>query len=150
MGKVEVYRPYIEKIVKEYLSLDDLVVADNGDIPVRIGSARYIVRLTDGEPPLMRVFSVLLEEVEDNPDIYKELNSINCNIVSARVFYLVDDKIIVCAMEVPAETVDKEELAHACWAVGTLAEWADTDLQKKFGGKMAFDDEKPEEQPTDV
>jgi hypothetical protein len=34
--------------------------------------------------------------------------------------------------------------------VGTLAEWADTDLQKKVGGKMAFEDDAPGDQPTEV
>ena len=150
MAKVDVYRPYVEKTVKEYLGLDNLIVADNGDIPVRYGSAQYLIRLMDGDPPLMRVFAVLLEEVEDNPDLYKELNTINSNIVSARLFYLPADKIVVAATEVPVETLDKEELAHCCWAVGTLAEWADTELHKKFGGKMRFDDDKPDEQPTDV
>ena len=150
MGKAEVFRPYIEKTIKEYLGLDSLVVADNGDIPIRLGSARYIVRLLDRDPPLVNVYSVLLSEVEEKPEIYKELNTININIVSARVFYIPEEKIIVAATEIPAETADKEDLAHACWAVGTLAEWADTDLQAKFGGTMSFEDDKPGDEPTDV
>ncbi len=139
MSKIEMYRPYIEKICKEYLGLEELIVDDNGDIPIRLGSSRYIVRLIDDPMDLVRVFAVAVYGATESPELYKELNRINSNIVSARIFYLEGN--IVAVSETPAESCDKEDFAHLCWAVGTLADGVDQDLQKQFGGELAFKEE---------
>lgn len=142
VARVEVLRPYVEKTVREYLQIpadQQLVVDDQGDIPIRWGSAVYYVRLLERDPVLVRVFSQLLTKVPKTPELLGELNRINGDIVSARVFWM--DDMVVAATELPAETMDAGDLSHACWAVGSLADWADTDLQAKFGGEKALADE---------
>ena len=58
-------KPYVEKVVAEYLGTPqgDLHVDDDGSIPIRRGSTAYFVRLLDGEPPLVQVYSTMLYEV---------------------------------------------------------------------------------------
>ena len=36
-------------------------------------------------------------------------------------------------------------MSHACWSVGSLADWADTELHEQFGGEMVFPDDAPED-----
>jgi len=134
-------RGRFEQVVRSYLELgpgEDLIVDDDGDIPIRYESAMYFVRLVDREPPLVQVFAYVLRDVAKSEALLDALNEINQQIVTARVFWYNDN--VVAAAETPAESVDVEELTHLCWAIGSLAAWADTDLQRQYGGRMAGTD----------
>jgi hypothetical protein len=141
MARIDVLRPYVEKIVAEYLELDgDLVVDDDGTIPIHRGSARYVVRLLDAQPsPIVQVYSSLLSGVKRSSKLLAKLNEINADIWFGRMFHLGDQVIV--AVEMVAETLDKEELAAACDAIGAIADARDTELHDAFGGSMAFTDE---------
>jgi hypothetical protein len=45
---------------------------------------------------------------------------------------------VVAATEIPAETMDAGDLAYACSIVSSLADWVDTVLMIRFGGRTAF------------
>jgi Putative bacterial sensory transduction regulator len=139
MVRIDVLRPYIDKTVKEFLGVDSVVVDSDGDIPIRFESAIYYIRLLDRDPALVRVFSVFLRGVEKSPALFEALNQINADVVSARVFWAGGD--VYAVTEIVAETMDPDELKHACWAVGSLAAWADTDLQSRFGGQLNLSDD---------
>ncbi len=54
-SKAEILRPYVESVVREYLEIPEggeLKKDDDGDIPIRWGSAVYYVRLVDRDPVL--------------------------------------------------------------------------------------------------
>lgn len=141
-SKAEILRPYVESVVREYLEIPEggeLKKDDDGDIPIRWGSAIYYVRLVDRDPVLVRVFSVVLRGVELSHELLQELNETNQNVVSARVFWADGD--IVASLELPAETLDAGDFSYAAWAVGSLADWADTELQPRFGGEKMLEDE---------
>jgi hypothetical protein len=141
MARIDVLRPYVEKIVAEYLELEgDLVVDDDGSIPIHRGSARYVVRLLDAQlGPIVQVYSSLLSGVKQSSKLLAKLNEINADIWFGRMFHM-EDQVIV-AVEMVAETLDKEELAAACDAIGAIADARDTELHDAFGGSMAFADE---------
>jgi Putative bacterial sensory transduction regulator len=136
MARADDYRIRVEQACKNYLDVDELYVDDDGDIPIRAGSAVYYVTVLEGDVPLVRVYSYLLRDVAATPPLYERLNRLNQSIVSARVFW--QEGNIVAATEVVADGLDEHELAHACWAVGTLADWADDDLQRDFGGRTSY------------
>ena len=142
MARVEVLRPYVEKIVAEFLELEPgkLVVADDGSIPVQRGSARYLVKLVDSEPgPIVQIWSVLLSDVKVSATLLTKINEINAGIWFGRMFH-VDEQVIV-ATELVAETMDKDELAAACTNIGSIADARDTELHEALGGTMSFPDE---------
>jgi hypothetical protein len=60
------------------------------------------------------------------------------------VFFVKDDDAatgrVVAATEIPAESMDLGDLAHACSAIASLADWVDTTLMIRFGGRTAFSD----------
>jgi Putative bacterial sensory transduction regulator len=139
-----VLRPHVEQTLRTYLGLepsDTLTVDPDGDIPVRRGSALYYVSLLDHDPVLVRVWSIVLEAVEADAvaDLLVELNDVNATILGARVF-LASDRVIA-ATELRADTLDLDELADACDAIGALADWIDNTLQIRFGGRRHFRDD---------
>ncbi len=69
MARIEIIRPYVEKVVAEYLGVEKLAVHDDGSIPVQIGSASYFVRLLDGKPPMLQVYSPVVYEVPKSPEL---------------------------------------------------------------------------------
>ena len=138
MSEIEAVRPRFERVVREYLELGDgeqLIIDEDGDIPVRYESAMYFMRLVDRDPALVQVFAYVLRDVQSSESLLEALNSINQQIVTARVFWFENN--VIAAAETPVSTVDVDELRHLCWAIGSLAAWADTDLQGRFGGRMA-------------
>jgi hypothetical protein len=139
MDPREALRPHVENIVRAYLGLaagEDLAVDGDGDIPVRSGSAMYYVSLLDREPVLVRVWSIVLDEIETSADLLEELNEMNSSIVAARVFST--GRRIVAATELRADTLDAAELAFACDSIGALADWIDNTMQIRFGGETHF------------
>src|SRR5437588_13069101 len=139
MDPREGLRPHVEQIVRAYLGLepgDELTVDTDGDIPVRTGSAMYYVSLLDRDPVLVRIWSIVLEEIDLTPDLLEELNDINASIVAARVFHT--ERRIVAASELRADTLDAAELAFACDSIGALAHWIDNPAQTRFGGETHF------------
>lgn len=141
----DTYRVYVQALARETLGLDpdeDLTVEANGDIPIRLGSAMYRISVLEQDPPLVRVWSRILHHVEGSAELLEEINDLNRGIVSARVFFVKDDDAatgrVVAATEIPAETMDLGDLAHACSAIASLADWVDTTLMIRFGGRTAF------------
>jgi hypothetical protein len=144
---LDTYRAYVQSLAREILELadaDDLTVEGNGDIPIRLGSALYRITLLEQDPPLVRVWARILQNVEHSADLLEELNDLNRNIVSARVFFVPNDDAatgrVIAATEIPAESMDAGDLAHACSAVSSLADWVDTTLMVRFGGHTTFSD----------
>lgn len=136
----------VHAMIANYLRLPDgesPPINPDGDISIRWESALYFIRLLDKAPPLLQVSCTVLRTVEKSPSLLEELNIINGGIVSARVYW--ESGEVIAATELLADKTGIEELAHACWAVGSLAAWADTELHEQFGGEMVFPDDAPED-----
>lgn len=129
-------RPYLEQVLKAHLGVDELVTDGDGDYPIRYGSAKYFVRLSDEQPPVVRVYSHVLVGVKGTAKLYQALNRINQHISFARVFH--QGRAVLVATELLAETLDPEELAMACRSIANLADEHDTELQAAFGGETMF------------
>src|SRR5438067_7538504 len=140
VARIDVIKPYVEKVVAEYLGTPqgDLHVDDDGSIPIRRGSTAYFVRLLDGEPPLVQVYSTMLYEVPKSPELLERLNEINAATMFAKAFWTGEQ--IVVATEMVADSIDKDQIANACGIVGSVADHYDDELQETFGGKRIFNE----------
>lgn len=108
-----------------------------GPVAIRSGSALVLVRLVDGDPPLLRVFSPLLREVDRSDDLLVELNEINAHLSFLRLFWR--DGTVFAATELLATSLDEAALANACDALCDLADYYDDRLHTRFGGTLAYD-----------
>lgn len=141
MARLEVLRPFVEQTLAQYLGLEKVQVWDDGTIPIRAGSTVVNVRLMEGEgdKPLLQVYSPLLHDIERTPALLERLNEMNTQLAFTRAFWL--DRQVILARDLLAETLDKEQVSHACSYVSLAADFWDETLKKDFGGELFFNEE---------
>jgi hypothetical protein len=132
---IEELRKLVLAAVRDGSGNPGLACAENGDIGLRFGSAAVYVRVLEG-PPCVRMFSPVLENVEENDRLLDRLNELNVEMRLVR-FFLMEGRVIV-AMEMFVEPFVAEHVKRACLVLGSLADEFGGTLQKEFGGKRAF------------
>jgi hypothetical protein len=140
--RLEVLQPFIEKTVAEYLGVDDVQVWEDGTIPIRSGTTVVNVRLVQGQNashPILQVYSPLLSEVDSSPELLSKLNDVNANLSFVRAFWT--DRQVILAMELLAESLDRDQVAHAVSLVSLAGNFWDSELNRAFGGRTYFTDE---------
>ena len=116
----------------------NLAPDEDGDIPIRVGSALMFVRGVVGRPPLVQVFSPIVRGVDLTPALLEALNDINRKVLFGRAFWT--DREIVVAMEITALGITPEQIAFACVQLGNLADHLDDRLRGRFGGTTVFEE----------
>jgi hypothetical protein len=142
MTRLEVLRPFVEQTVAEYLGIEKVQVWEDGTIPIRSGSTIVNVRLVQGENPsrpILQVYSPLLSELDSSAELLTKLNEVNANLTFVRAFWT--DRQVILAMELLAETLDRDQIAHAVSLVSLAGNFWDSELNKAFGGKTYFAEE---------
>jgi hypothetical protein len=117
--------------VRDFLHIDDVVRDHLGDIPIRVGDVRMIVRTLDGPSLAIRVFSPVLRDVAGGPALLEAINEANMRLRYARVLW-VDQEVLVAA-EVPGAHAMPELVSLMCTEVCGLAESVGEDLGARFG-----------------
>jgi hypothetical protein len=142
MSKAEMVRAYTESLLEQILGIEKLEPDRDGDYPVRYQSALYYVRIVPGEHdnPVVQVFAVVLAETRSSPELFEELNQINCHLRFARAFWVRDQVLI--ESEIVGEAMSLVGFANACDTVAGAADYFGPRLTERFGGKTAFADEK--------
>jgi Putative bacterial sensory transduction regulator len=143
--RLEVLQPFVEKTVAEYLGAEDVHVWEDGTIPIRSGTTVVNVRLVQGEDParpMLQVYSPLLSEVDGSPELLAKLNDVNAKLSFVRAFWT--DRTVILAMELLAESLDRDQVAHAVSLVSLAGDFWDSELNESFGGSTYF-----AEEPTD-
>lgn len=132
-------RNRVRALVAEYLDADspavDLV---DGPVTLRSGTAMVYIRLIDGGPPVLRVYSPLLRHVERSGDLLAELNDLNARLSFLRLFWR--DGTVFAATELLATALTTESLRHACDTVADTADYYDERLEPRYGGEKAYED----------
>jgi type III secretion system-like peptide-binding chaperone len=148
MTRLEVLQPFVEKTIAAYLGIEEVKVWDDGTIPIRSGSTIVNVRLMEGDRPghpVLQVYSPLLSDLDGSPDLFTKLNEVNANLTFVRAFWL--DRQVILVMELLAENLDKDQVAHAVSLMSLAANFWDSELEKTFGGTTYFAEEPPPADP---
>jgi hypothetical protein len=127
----------VEAALATFIGIPRVRPDQDGDYPMRSGSAIYFVRILEGVPPAIGVFSPVLRDVQPSPALFEALNDINRRIRHARIF--VDHATVYVALELPAIGLTPEHVAFGCNQLGGLADDLDDLLHGRFGGEVAFD-----------
>jgi len=135
---------WLEDTLARELEVDEIVRDEDGDIPVRWGSAMVYVSVmgVGTELQVIRVFAPLLKDFTVKPEVYEAVNSINRQIPFAKA--IVDPEIgqIVLAADLFVfDQMSSEQLMATIELVGENADHFDTMLQKRFGGTTMFEDD---------
>ena len=140
MADTDKLRQRLEEMLKDHLGVTELVTDDEGDYPVRAGSAKYYVSLDgDTEPTSVRVYAQILVGVSASPGLYETLNAVNGHITYGRMFHR--GETVFAATELVAETMDPEELAQSCRSIAGLADEYDDLFKVQFGGIRMFEED---------
>lgn len=135
--ELEAFRAMVEAALQRLVSNDQLVTDADGDWPIRLGSAMTFVRVVDGLPPSLQVFSILLRDVPVNAELLAELNLINARLRYVRVF--AGQRAVIASLELPAVGLTHDAVAFACMELGNVADHLDDQLHGRFGGTIAFE-----------
>ncbi|HEX5827868.1 MAG TPA: hypothetical protein VFY23_10130 [Candidatus Limnocylindrales bacterium] len=131
------FRATVERALMAALHADHLVTDDDGDWPIRLGSAMTYVRVVDGLPPALQAFSVLLRGVAVTAELLSELNSINARLRYVRVYAV--ERAVIASLELPAVNLAPEAIGFAVVELGNVADALDDQLKGHFGGTVMFD-----------
>lgn len=129
--------PLVEDGLRRWLGVEDLVRDDDGDYPCRVGSAMVYIRLVDGVPPVVVVFSPILRDIAESPELVAALNEVNSRIRFGRVFWA--ERTVLAATELTAVDITADQVALACLELGNLADVLDGVLHGRFGGRPMFE-----------
>jgi hypothetical protein len=128
--------PLVEKALVSGLGVEKVFRDEDGDYPIRVGSALIFLRLLGGVPPLVQLFGPVLRGVAASPVLFEALNEINSRVRFARAFWANDQ--VVVAMELTSVDLAPEQIAFACVELGNLADHLDDGLHGRFGGATTF------------
>ena len=127
----------LETALAEFIAGADLVADQDGDLPIRVGSALMFVRPLAGRPPLLQVFSPIVSGLDVTPALLDALNDVNRHILFGRVFWT--EREVVVSMELTAVGITASQIAFACVQLGNLADHLDDVLRGRFGGRTVFE-----------
>ena len=130
-------RARVDGMVRAYLGSPELVIDEDGDIPVAQGSALYWVRVTDEEPVTVTVWANVLAGVPATAELIRRLAELNAEFDAAELYYEGDS--VMLGIDLDAEHLVSATLAEACDLIGALADKYDDRLQREFGGSRAVD-----------
>jgi hypothetical protein len=146
--KSEVLRPFLEKSLADWARRDEIEPDPEGHYAFRRGSAQFFVTLTEDDPPVLRLWSVLLRKVKPSPKVFRLLNVLNAELLFVRLFW--KDNSVVLNLELPTGNIDSSLVHRACDMMGVLADELDTKLKEDLGGRLAFPDESEDEDAVKV
>src|ERR1039457_2545494 len=116
---IEGLRDLVLKAVRKASGNADLELTEDGDVPQRFGSAAVRLRVLDN-PPCVRMFSPVLENVDAGDRLLSRLNELNAEIRFPRFFVL--DGTVFAVTEMFASPFVAEHMASACLQLGGLAD----------------------------
>jgi hypothetical protein len=131
---------HVRAVISEALGNVALERDDDGDYPLRRHGVPIYGRFHNDSRPLFQVFAVVLDGVDESPELFAELNSLNANLQQARVFHVEDQ--VLAEVDLVAESLDGVELITAMDRIQRFAESIAPTLRVVFGGE---DDLPPEE-----
>lgn len=136
-GGEGVLREEVHATLQRLLGTDELFIDDDGDIPIREGSAVVFVRVND-DPPFVQLFSPLLVEVPESLALYRRLSELTRGRYLVRFHYF--DGTVVAGIDLFAEPFVSDHLGIAAALLTGMADDLDSELQAEFGGSVFFGD----------
>jgi hypothetical protein len=118
--------------------IETLAYDGDGDIPVRLGTAITFTRVIE-DPPLIRIYSPLVSEIEDDPALLIRLNEINAGSHGTRFVHR--NGILFGVVDLMAAPFVAEHVIQAFHEFMMMANGFDEMIKTEFGGRTAFDDE---------
>jgi hypothetical protein len=132
----EELREAVVEALRSFTDLEDPTVDEDGDIPLRYGSALIILRVDD-EAPFVGLVSPLLTGVPTSPEVHEALNELTRSHRQVRFYHATGT--VHAAMDLIADPFVPDHLGSALAVMGTLCDETGRELQHRLGGTKAFE-----------
>ena len=132
----EIIRPYVERLIGQWLEAPVEPPDEEGRYHVRVNTSGFVVEILDFEPTVVRLWSPVVLGVPKSLALLETLNGLNASGVSLRIFHV--DDMVVLTTELVAETLSAREMHHACHLLAGAAERIGPELVALYGGETLF------------
>ena len=121
-------------VFRQVTKLDDLTLDDDGDVSVRYGSVLVCATQLDNR---VRLFSVLVADIEETPTLLRKLNQINDGDHRTRVFWR--DDVVYAILDLPGDPFVPAHLVAAMHEFSEVADGLAIVLGAEFSGKAIIE-----------
>lgn len=121
-------------VFQKVTGLSDLSFDDDGDLNVRYGEIHVSAVSLDNR---VRLFSALMSEVVDTPDLLRKINQTNDGVHRIRFFW--HENVVYASLDVPADPFVPEHLVSAMSEFSEIAEGMAIVLRAEFSGKAIIE-----------
>ncbi len=125
---------YLLQTLSEGFRVEVNVDAD-GDLYVQVGSAVVYVSVLP-EPLCVRIFSVMVVDVPDAPDVYQLINSVNCTLRLGRLVYV--NGAVLLEHHLLPMGLNGQEVLITVDSILATADHLDDQIQQRVGGRTAL------------
>jgi hypothetical protein len=122
--------------LKACTELDEPTVDEDGDIPLRYGSALIVLRVADDAPYVMMA-SPLVTGVPPSAELHDTLNELSRTHRLVRFYHA--DGTVHAALDLVADPFVPDHLEAALAVMGSLCDELGPELQHRLGGTTAFE-----------
>lgn len=129
---------YVESIIEGLTGVDKAVVDDDGDYPIDFRGARFWAQVIRREPVIVRLFTVVLSEIEPSPDLFSALNDINARAILARAFFA--SGAVMFEHELVGDAVRDRDVIDALQGLALASDHFGVGLFDRFSGSREFSD----------
>jgi len=114
----------------------------DGDLPVFFNGAAFYVRIIGANDPLVQIFSVAIDAIDESPELHHQINTINRNLRFARAFHVGQQVLI--ESEIWAVDLNPANFNHACRNIANATD-SITPTLVELGGTPRFENSKSDE-----
>jgi hypothetical protein len=125
--------------LKACTELDDPTVDEDGDIPLRYGSALIMLRVADDAPYVM-LASPLVTGVPASPEVHEALNELSRSHRLVRFYHT--GGTVHAALDLIADPFVPDHLEATLAVMGSLCDELGPELQHRLGGSTAFESQR--------
>ena len=104
----------------------------NGDLVVNYGGATFHTRVVNPEDPVVRVFSIVITNLPETPELFAAINRINQNIAFARAVW--SDGHLAIETEIWGCDVNPGNFSHSLGNIASAADQHVPQVVASFGG----------------
>jgi len=125
----------VKEVMKKVLGTQEIVTDEDGDIPVHYDNVMVYLRVMKDQP-LVRIFSPVIFDIGNPPDILETVNQMNSEILYAKAIWT--GEAVLLTTDVLGMPLESAQLLRGYVAVAQLANDYATKLQQRYGGRITF------------
>jgi len=137
---------YLETLIEQLTGTEKAVPDQDGDYSISYRGARYWARVEGEANPIVRIYSIVLAQLEPTPELYESLNVINTRMTFLRAFWV--DSTVIFEHEHVGHSMQEDEFTNSFTTIASATDFFGPQLHERFGGVAAFHESKTDDYAT--